>query len=88
MSATLFGVPLPSRCLCPQPAPARRRLEPGDWVVWRPDADEGVVCGTLPGQAVWIRWASTGAIEVYALCAGAMHFIEPIEVETVDETPF
>ena len=84
-AALLFGVPLPGRCLSPQPAPARRRLAPGDWVVWRPDGDEGLVCGVIPGRAVAIRWASTNWIEVYTIGGGAMDFIEPLDVETVDE---
>jgi hypothetical protein len=62
-------------------------FRPGDWVAFVPDNDEGVVTGVIDGAAIAIRWLSTGSIEVYPLCSGAMHFIEPHEVQTADEIP-
>jgi hypothetical protein len=63
-------------------------LRPGDWVAFVPDHDEGVVTGVIDDAAVAIRWLSTGSVEVYSIYSGALHFIEPHEVQTADEVPF
>jgi plastocyanin len=63
-----------------QAAMARIHLTPGDTVRWTPDNDIGTVTGVSPdGQAVAIRWDSTGNIEWYASSSGALSFIETLE---------
>jgi preprotein translocase subunit YajC len=54
MSAALFGVPLPGRCLSPQPQDTGRRFEKGDRVAWI-DGAEGTV-GEVTDHAVCVHW--------------------------------
>jgi hypothetical protein len=52
-------------------------FQKGDRVVFLADNDEGEVTGmTADREAVAIRWDSTGRIEWYSLCGGAIHLIE------------
>ena len=87
MMVGIFALPNGGPRLDPTPAPKPVRFQPGDWVAWIPDGDEGVVCGVITGQAIAIRWASTGGIEVYSIYSGAMERIAPHEVQTADEIP-
>lgn len=63
-------------------------FRPGDWVTWVQDNDEGLVTAVIAGQAIAIRWASTGHIKWYPIhCVALNERIEPLEVETADEIP-
>jgi hypothetical protein len=64
MSASLFGVPLPGRCLSPQPSPGYPRFEKGDRVAFA-DGEEGTV-GAVTRHAVCIHWDES-QITWYAL---------------------
>ena len=68
MSAALFGVPLPGRCLTPQPQDTGRRFEKGDRVAWI-DGEEGTV-GEVTDHAVCIHWYESQWMW-YPLCSVA-----------------
>ena len=55
MSAELFALPFPGRCLSPSPEPKRLPLEPGALVVWTTDHEQGFVTAVTP-EAVCVFW--------------------------------
>jgi hypothetical protein len=77
LSAALFGVPLPGRCLSPLPAPIPRGFEKGALVCWVPDYEQGTVIG-VTAETVTVAWEESQSW-TYALCSGAVDNIAVFE---------
>lgn len=65
----LFGVPLPSRCLSPQPGPEPAQFQAGARVVWSEDGEEGTLLH-VSCEAITVRWDESGVV-VYGRCTFA-----------------
>jgi hypothetical protein len=71
MTAALFALPF-GRCLSPSPYPEKPAFKKGDWVVWLPDSEEGVVVA-VSESSLCVEW------EEYGICWYPLHSIAATE---------